>query len=261
MRRHGLVLGLLVACLLWVSPAWAAPAWVKDVVLQTALDTTPNNSQIVTTGQTVAQGNTLIVVGGRYINAAGDTIASVMDSQGNTYTVDVAGFNMGGADAQVGVARGYMTTALTATDTVTIQWTNAAATSYFFGQLIEYSGIASTTPKDQTANATAFRTQADGITSGATPTTTQADELLFGVLHVQSGTETISAGTNWTMRTQSAWGGGSFVQGVEDQVVSATGAYTATGSWVAGSQTEGAIIVTYKAASVATTNRRHSKPF
>ena len=226
-----------------------AAAWVKDVVLATALDSTPNNFQVVTTGQAVAQGNTLIVVGGRYVNAAGDTIASVTDSKGNTYTVDVAGFNMGGSNCQVGVASGYMTTALTASDTVTIQWTNAAATSYFFGQLVEYSSVASTTPKDQTANATGFRTQADGITSGATPTTTQADELLFGVLFVQSGTETISAGASFTMRTQSAWGGGSFVMGVEDQVVAATGAYTATGSWVTGNQTEGAIIVTYKAAA------------
>ncbi len=223
-------------------------AWVKDVVaVVPAVDT--NNKLVITTGASVAQGDLLVVIGFRYINAAGDTIASVTDSKGNTYVVDVGGQDMGGGQI-VGVASGYMTSALTNTDTVTITWTNASAVSYFGGQLTEYSGIATSSWTDKTASTAGFRTQANGITSGATATLAGSNDLVYGLLFVQSGSETISAGSGYTIRSQVTSASVTAVWAPEDKVLSgSTAAQTATGSWVTGNQNEGAICVTYKAAA------------
>ena len=109
----------------------------------------------------VAQGDTLIVVGRR--DSTGDSISSVTDSAGNTYTVDVAGLANGGQ--VIGVASGYMATALSAISTVTIHWTGVSAFNYFSGQLTEYSGLASSNWTDKVSSDSSFHAQIDGISS------------------------------------------------------------------------------------------------
>lgn len=240
----------LVAWILFITAhsAWAVPAFVQNVTTATATQTA--NSLTITTGIAVAKGNHLMVSAMRSI--ATDTIASCTDSASpaNIYTVDVGGLNFNTSDAY-GVCSGYMATALTSTDTVTITWTAASAFNYFAGQLTEYSGLATSSWTDQSASAQAFHTQAQGVDSGATGTTTQASELIFGAMILDSNTETFSAGTNFNMRAQFGFAGPVVLMGVEDQVVSSTSTYSCTGSWVVGNHQEGAVCVTYKAGGAA----------
>ena len=62
----------------------------------------------------------------------------------------------------------------------------------------------------------------------ATATTTQANELVFGALYVQNTSETISAGSGFSMRAQYSDSNDNAVVGVEDKVVSSTGTQTCT---------------------------------
>lgn len=208
----------------------------------------------VTTGAAVAQGDLLIVGCQRTVGTSVDTLASVTDSQSNTYHVDVAGLHVFSGNS-VGVASAYLATALTSTDTVTCNWTNASAASFFSGILTVARGSATSSWTDQVASANAFRTQAQGITSGATSTLSQADEFVYGLLIVKNSTETITAGSGFTLGVGS---GGTYqdtnagtTTATEWKLVNATTAQTATGTWVTGNQSEGAIAVTYKAAGAA----------
>lgn len=105
---------------------------------------------------------------------------------------------------------------------------NNPTASYSYSAIFEYRGVlASSDPLDQIANATG--TNGTGaMDSGFTATTTQADELLFGVGVSGTGCHNAPvAGSNYTTREAN---GDPLIDPtiVEDEIVSSTGRYHAT---------------------------------
>lgn len=209
--------------------------------------TANQQAMVITVGATIAAGNLLSVVAIRG-NGTSDALATVTDSKGNTYTVDKNDVFPG--NENLAVASSVLATGLGVGDTITMTWTNAAANNFWSSLLSEYSGIATASWADKAAAATAFAAQAtDAITSGATATTTQASELVFGMITTENTGDVLTAGTGFTLRTQYADANMGIKVGVEDMDVTSTGAQTATGTWPTGNRRESAICVTYKAAA------------
>lgn len=182
-----------------------------------------------------AAGN-LIIVSAR-IGVNGRTI-TVTDSKGNTYTQDK--FQTASAvDLAIYSAKNIAAGANTVTCSI-----SGAADSIRLA-IHEYSGLATASPLDQVASATATGTAAD---SGATPTTTVADELLFACCATGSGRD-LTAGASFTEREVVVQGAATERLLTEDRIVSATGAYNGlvtlgtSGLWCCA-------IATYKGASV-----------
>ena len=239
---------------------YQTPTFVQTVATSTQQST---STATITTGVSVAAGHTLVVTAVASVPGfQTPTLTGVVDSNGNTYTVDVSKQVIGTSAVAPGlsVASAYMTTALTSTSTVTLAWQCAGCGAASPGtstiQLSEYSGLASTNWTDQTAKAgVASQSQATGITSGVTAYV-GSPKLVLGYLGVNSSTQTISAGSGYTMRAQvQSPGSTGYVSGVEDKVTTTGGVQTCTGSW-AGSDAldEGAACVVYKAAARTTNN-------
>jgi hypothetical protein len=106
----------------------------------------------------------------------------------------------------------------------------------------EYAGLASASWLDKTAGATGTSTSPS---SGATATTTVASEVLVGVV-CAGNAPTWTPGTGYTTIEEFDINGAK-IYAAEDQVVLATGAYSATGT-LGTSQDWAAVIATYKAA-------------
>jgi hypothetical protein len=99
---------------------------------------------------------------------------SVTDSKGNTYTSAVGPTNVGGwGEAYTYYAKNIAGGAGAITATVTL---NGATTSLFDVYLLEYSGVDTAAPLDQTSSGTGSGTAMD---SGS-KTTTKAPELIYG---------------------------------------------------------------------------------
>lgn len=106
--------------------------------------------------------------------------------------------------------------------------------------IAEYSGIATSSPLDKTASGTNFSTAA--LTS-ATATTTQADELLIGMIGNEGGTRTVVPDATFTERQD----GGLCSTEYSDKIVAATGAYTYSGTVSGANSVWVACIATFKA--------------
>lgn len=177
----------------------------------------------------------LIVVCAR-IGVAGRTI-TVTDSKGNTYAQD----KLQTASAQDLVVYSAKNIAAGAN---TVSFAISGAADSIRLAIHEYSGI-DANPLDQVASATGNSTAAD---SGATPTTTVADELLFACASTGTSKD-LTAGTNFTEREVVVQGAATERLLTEDRIVSATGAYnglvtiSALTVWCC-------CIATYKAADV-----------
>ncbi len=192
---------------------------------------------INTVTNTTTIGNHIIVVASW---GAADRTSAVTDSQGNTYQQDVTkvGTSMFGR-----IFSSHTTHALTSgVDTITITFTGGT-TNVCSIAAYEYSGIDGTTWFDKGASATATSTAPN---SGATATTSNANELIFGLIGFagtgavtsSSGTQIENLGVNRNIQTQ-------------ERFVSATGTYTTSGTianveWVA-------LTATYNQASAGAT--------
>lgn len=125
-------------------------------------------------------------------------------------------------------------------------WT-AASTAVWHLSLYEYSGLTAA-PLDQVASAgPSFVTT---IGTGTTPTTAQADELLFAAVATPEVTRTFSNtwGNSFTRVIQTGR------QETASLIVSATGAYTTSEAWTTASWGIG-VIVTFKIASSGTNTK------
>jgi hypothetical protein len=108
--------------------------------------------------------------------------------------------------------------------------------------IAEYDQIATVAPIDRTAGGSAFGAT---LTSGPTVATTQADELVIGFGACgNSAASPLTAGSGYTLRLSVA-SAQNKVNGLEDKIVSATGAQTATFT-AASSSNYVCICVTYK---------------
>lgn len=185
----------------------------------------------VTLPQNVVAGNAIMCVG-KYRKDAGTLTFS--DNLGNTYANDTTTPDTLEDGVVIGSAKN-----LTTGGACTITFTMTDAANRIGIAAMEYSGFTGGAVFDQFNNSTGTSTSAD---SGATPTTTAADELLIGGTSDGLGTSVTWTGSfsllaaNTTGRISSG-----------DRIVAATGAYNATAT-LGASATWRCVIATYKAA-------------
>jgi hypothetical protein len=164
---------------------------------------------------------------------------TVTDSAGNSYTKDADIVNSAPTRTLIFSAR--VTTALTTGNTITVSF--GSSIRYKNASAFSVSGLIAS-PKDQAATATGTNTTPS---VGPTATTSQANELIIGAfgLDVSSGSPTFTAGANYTMLPANVVSGAWGIY-PEYQIVNATGAYSASGTWSGGVRDWSAAIVTYK---------------
>lgn len=190
---------------------------------------------------TIAVGEHIIVAVG---TSTGGLTATAADTQGNTYQTDVTA--AGGGARVVYIISAKVTTQLTTADTVTV--TYSASASGRIMSLFSVTGLASSSWFDQ-------GTSANG--SSASPnsgnvTTTQADELLIGMVRNNAGGGAITWGGGFTGLNTTQDGGASQWQASGYRIVSATDTYAASGTIISAGWN--AAIATYKGAAGGTTH-------
>ena len=184
---------------------------------------TPQSAQAsVSVRFTSAQGAgdlNVVVVGW---NDSTATVGTVTDSSGNVYQRAVGPTVQSGLATQAIYYAFNIVGAAANANTVTVTFNTPA--TYPDIRILEYSGIATTSPLDVTAAAIGSNSSAS---SGAA-TTTNANDLIFGAdLTV---TETTGAGSGFTSRMITVPDSDI----AEDRIVSATGSYAATASTTPG---------------------------
>lgn len=191
------------------------------------------------TGVDTTAGNFIAV----RVGTGGQGVASVADSKGNTYQVDLAD-NI--SDPRAAIATAKITTKLVVGDTITV---TLNASSFGAALATEHSGWDPVTWFDKSAVGRGVAGTASDST--ATTTTAQADEELIGVLGHQS---TITGFTPevvspvWTARTSFASTGTIRTLQSMDRVVAATGTYSAKATWTT-ARSWSQLIATYKLAA------------
>ena len=162
---------------------------------------------------------------------------TVTDSAGNTYTDAVAqSQTTDGHQVHVfyamNVAGGANTVTATFSSTNNRPWL----------AVYEYSGLSATSPLDRTA---AAQGSGSAPTSGATPTTVSANELVFAAVGLPgSYTGTVAAGSGYALLQQDT---GSSRSANEAAVVTSTGSYAGTFALSAGTNWS-AVVATFAAA-------------
>ena len=187
---------------------------------------TPQSTQTpVTVPFTAAQGSgdlNIVVVGW---NDSTATVGTVTDSSGNVYHLAVGPTVYSGSATQSIYYAFNIVGAAANANTVTVTFSTPAA--YPDIRILEYSGIAATSPLDASAAAIGSGT----VASSGAATTTNANDLIFGAnLTV---TETTGAGSGFTSRMITVPDSDI----AEDRIVTATGSYAATalttpGAWI-----------------------------
>jgi len=233
MRKH---LGLLAEVLVILlcapvlfftatgAPANAAITYVGDI--GSAISKTSGNTLAITTTKSVAAGDDIIIA---YATDPNQNLSfTLSDSAGNTYNQAAVSINSGQLRAYIFAA--YNVNALPSGSTITIDSgvavTAKAAVASVFRGLAEIGVLDKTSTGENDASDTA--------SSGATPVTTQADELLIGAVGTE-GPQGDSAGTWGNSFTPGprigTTGGGddsNITVSMGYRIVSATGAYTAS---------------------------------
>ncbi|MDQ2775354.1 MAG: S8 family serine peptidase [Acidobacteriota bacterium] len=158
------------------------------------------------------------------INNGDATVASVSDTQKNTFTKAVS-LKVGNQDIEIWYAMNITGGA----DTVTV--TGNSNTSYIWAAASEYSGVATTNALDAKTSASG---SGQSASSGNTLTTTQANEVVIGIADWYScNPNTIpTPGTGYTSRQTASCLANSDETVAQDRVLSSAGTYsvTATGA-------------------------------
>jgi hypothetical protein len=212
---------------------YAIPSHAQTFVRHGSLCTTLSGTSITCSFSTNAAHDSILFVG--YI-ATGAPTTSMTDSAGNSYTQVLLNNCSSAGKALVIFEADNI---VTSTGTNTITWNFSATGGAAEGEAFEYEGLAASA-FDQFAC-----TNLNGQTSpssGNTPTTTQANELVFtyyvgGNLQVTSTDGTTRRSTDSFILFNN-WG---------DKDVTSTGAYAATGT--CSSQTVVMLVATFKAAA------------
>jgi hypothetical protein len=198
--------------------------------------TTSNTSLSVTVpAGGVAVGNTIIVSFAMDPNAGA---VSVADTSGNTYHTDADVSNTAGGIRTL-VICAPVTTALAAGNTITVTYpaTTSKAVSIYY--------VDGTATSDKTSTGMGTST---APSSGNTAATTQASELLIGAIGSESYNTTFTVGGSYIAMNSAIANTGTTNTSIsifpEYRVVSATGAYSATGT-LSTSRDWAAAIVTY----------------
>ncbi len=201
-------MALLVAAAVW-ERADAAITYVQGTYQN------PDSSGLVTVTYASAQGAgdlNVVVVGW---NDSTSTVSSITDSAGNTYVSAVGPTtNAGNATQRIYYAKN-IASAAAGGNTVSVTFSTTVA--YPDVRILEYSGLDPTNPLDVGIGASGTGTTQN---SGSL-TTTSANDLLVASNYVADSTT--ASGSGYTQRFITSGG-----ELVEDQVVSATGSYSAT---------------------------------
>lgn len=168
------------------------------------LGSSAETSKAVSVTNSASAGNTLIVICGW--NSSADTLTSVTDSKGNTYTIDIQDTHSTGGEG-LAIVSGYLTTSLTRSDTITMTITNIGSTTLIL-RASEWSGIVSSSRLDKVSNNEQVNT--DPATSGTTAALAQGDELVVGA-NIQNN-NTTSIGSGYTSLFQNLANTGSFIR-------------------------------------------------
>jgi hypothetical protein len=144
------------------------------------------------------------------------TIGSLTDSSGNTYHLAVGPTVISGTASQAIYYAASIVGAAAGANTVSVSFTSAAV--YPDVRVLEYSGIATTSPLDVVAAASGN----SSLSSSGAVTTTNANDLIIGANVVYTTTTGPGAGfTNRVITVPDS-------DIAEDRIVSVTGSYTAT---------------------------------
>ncbi|MGA9800313.1 MAG: IPT/TIG domain-containing protein, partial [Terriglobales bacterium] len=183
---------------------------IAFVQVKAATPQTASASVLVAFTAAQTAGNLNVVAVGW--NDTTSTVTGVTDTRGNTYVLAA------GPTAGTGLTQSiyYAKNIAAGTNTVTVTFNKAAAFADI--RVLEYSGLDTSNPLDQTAAAAGSGTTAS---SGAA-TTTLPNELIFGAGMTSGGFT--GAGTGFTSRIITT----PDLDNAEDRTVSATGSYTAT---------------------------------
>jgi hypothetical protein len=160
-------------------------------------------------GAQTATNLNIVVVGW---NDTTSTVSAVTDTRGNSYAQ--AGTTVSGTGLRQAIY--YAKNIAAGANTVTVTFSQAAA--FVDVRVLEYSGADTASPLDVTAGAIGT----GGTPSSGAATTTSAKELIFGA--GMTGSHFSGAGSGFTSRVITSPDGDI----AEDQVVNATGAYSAT---------------------------------
>src|SRR5262245_9487860 len=186
-RLTAAVLALATCLSLTPSEASAAIAFVQTIGTIGSGSTGTTLTVTVPAGGVAATDTVFVSVS---IDPSAGTV-SCTDSGGNTYTVDVDVQNGSGTSGvRTILLSSLITTPLNAGDTITVTHPSVDSRAI---SVSEFSGVSTL---DRTASATG---SSASLSSGATATTNQADELLFGNIGTEAKkTDPFTPGTGYT---------------------------------------------------------------
>lgn len=162
-------------------------------------ETSSNATTVQNPSSNVATGSTVVCI--IEWNSASQTLTSVTDSGGNTYTINVNVVNNPNSNDHIAIATAYVSTALTTSSTITVNWGSAAYT-YRAGANFYATGTASSGQPDATASNNSY-----GTTVTISASTTATKTCLIGLVELTSTSDTYSA-SNWTVSgTNQDWQG------------------------------------------------------
>jgi hypothetical protein len=163
----------------------SAPAFGAENTRGTSLDAV--SSKVITLASGIAAGARSIVI---YGNGSGDTVSSVTDSAGNTYTLMKGQALYSDSTNFTNIYSAHVTTALSAGATITVNF-SASNYSYKSWMVCSATGCASSGQPDQIAGNSSYSASVSASASPATSPT-----LLIGVVRCRTS-ETYSGG-GWT---------------------------------------------------------------
>lgn len=193
-------------------------------------------------GSNVTSGSAIIAIG--FIGATSNAgLSTPTDTRGNTFN-PIANINDGSSSIGMKAWIAYGTAA--GADTVTMSDGSNISTLFVF----EVSGLAASAAFDKIASA--YQSSSTALSSGNTPTTGFANELLLGAFGLTS-----ASGLSWTvgsgysnLQTQAT----AFCESSsEEEIVSSTGAYAATATLAANTGNSLSVILTFSNTAIGPT--------
>ena len=241
------------------APAGAAIALVQDLPQSGTSVTSLGGGglyrfDMVVPAGGVASGTTIIVI--EHVIAPGFG-ATPTDSRSNTYTLAVQAKN-GTPSIASAIYYSTLTTSLLAGDKISF---TTSGTSIAGGSVSDWSGLASTTPVDQTTYLYTATSVAAGTFTTSTVTTTQADELLISGCwdRISSGTAaSLSLGSGYTsLDAPTTTIKPTTVACLSEyEIVSATGSYAGSFTTTDATTSRCIVLATFKAAAGGGAARR-----
>ena len=237
---------LLVLCF---SPSLAQAA---PTLLHTAsINVSTNGSHIASFTVPATAAGSLMVA---WVSSGSSlTGSSISDATNGTWSPAISGAQICSQYDSFNCGAFYFCNSGSGVTTVTL---NAPAQSFNGNTIVyaEYSGIAASSCLDQSSILGSWTSS--GTWSSSSVTTTQANELLLGLVWNQS-TATLTGANGFTNEV-SAQNFNPFTIGIEDRTVSSIGSYTAQGTFDVGGA-EGAIL-TFKPTGITSDTQAPSTP-